>query len=150
MDASKDRTRVSTGGVRVKQTRAGTSFAIRYRVGGVRQYETLGVAAEGWTIERAEQALADWLAAVRLGVWKPAREERAVDSASEEPTFHMLASEWVERRRRDLQIEKVWIVRRLRIAELRVEEGLGCIRVWYGAIGAERARRHPAPAVGHC
>jgi len=70
-------------------------FAIRYRAGGRRWYETLD---EGVTREQADQALRDTLDRVRLGLWKPPEPEPVVELPAEEPTFHAFASEWVAAR----------------------------------------------------
>jgi hypothetical protein len=43
-------------------------FAIKFRAHGERVYESLGTDAEGWTGQRAQEALKDRLAVVRLGL----------------------------------------------------------------------------------
>jgi integrase len=98
------RKRTSTGSVVVRETTAGPVYALRYRAGGRRRYETLGAAVDGWTPRMAEQALRDQLDRIRLGVWTPPQAEKPTVAAApaEEPTFHLLASEYVERRRREV------------------------------------------------
>jgi len=57
----------------------------------------LGRAPE-WDRKNAEQVLADRLAQVRLGIWKPQRAER-VEVAPTSRSVHVFSSEWFERRR---------------------------------------------------
>lgn len=102
------RNRTSKGGVIVRETRRGRVFALRFRANGERQYETLGSVAEGWTEARAEQELEDRLAAIRLGVWKPQRRAApTVEVVKDEPTFHRLSSDWVARRRHEVDSRSV-------------------------------------------
>ncbi|MGH3053658.1 MAG: phage integrase central domain-containing protein, partial [Gaiellaceae bacterium] len=104
------RQRASTGGVRETRTKRGIRFQARYRVtverDGVptseRIFETLGGDWEGWTRETAEQHVADQLALVRMGKWTPPRAETRIEVPADEPSFHVLASEYVERRRREV------------------------------------------------
>jgi integrase len=82
---------------------AGTTdrtFALRFRAYGTRHYVTLGAAADGWTRHRASEELANILADVRRGIWKPARAP-AENEPTPEPTFHEFASEWLESRRHE-------------------------------------------------
>jgi integrase len=59
-------------------------------------FETLGTDAEGWTQQRADEALKDRLAEVRLGSYIPPRPGRRDAPVPEgaEPTFHEFASQW--------------------------------------------------------
>lgn len=98
--------RKATGGVRVTKTQSGTTYAIRFRVNGKREFETLGTAEEGWTLALAEEALANTLADVRRGIWqrrdkKPTQLEP--EAPKVDPTFHEFASEWFDRKRHELR-----------------------------------------------
>ena len=67
-----------------------------------REYLTLGSAAVGWDRARAETELANILAAVRRGTWRPATTEKPAEPLPE-PTFHEFASEWLAGRRAELR-----------------------------------------------
>lgn len=87
-----------TGQVVERQGKAGRSFAIRYRVAGHgRVYETLGASPE-WDRPKAEQALEDRRAQIRLGVWEPPRAEPAAEAVTEVPLFWDFARRWYEQR----------------------------------------------------
>jgi integrase len=78
-------------------------FAIRFRVPGLgRQYQTLDVRTKA----EAEREFAHTLADVERGIWKPPVTAPVVEVV-EEPTFHVLASEWVERRRHEVDARTV-------------------------------------------
>ncbi len=70
-------------------------WALRFRACGARQYQTLGTAEEGWTRQRAEQALRHVMADVERGTWRPPHPEPASE-ANPDPSFHEFASEWFE------------------------------------------------------
>jgi integrase len=71
------------------------SWSLRFRANGERQFESLGTTAQGWNREKAEEALADRLAAVRLGVWKPPRQQPTVTASDPSgETFHEFAEQW--------------------------------------------------------
>ncbi|MDQ3123008.1 MAG: site-specific integrase [Actinomycetota bacterium] len=90
--------RPATGSVVERDGVRGRSFALRYRVPGHgRVHEVLGRHPE-WDRKNAEQVLADRLAQVRLGIWKPQRPER-VEVAPTSRSVHVFSSEWFERRR---------------------------------------------------
>ena len=72
----------------------GRTFALRFRAYGKRRYITLGTADEGWTRAKAEEELANVLADVRRGIWKPPEASASTVGEKEEPTFHEFASEW--------------------------------------------------------
>jgi integrase len=93
--------RRSTGGVVEKRTRSGTSYALRFRALGRRWYVTLGSSADGWSRARAEEELANVLADVRRGIWRPPEPDPEPPVAREEPTFHEFASEWLAGRKAD-------------------------------------------------
>src|SRR5207248_8037839 len=64
--------RPATGSVVIDTRRPDDpAFGIRFRAAGKRRFATLGRASEGWTEGRAEQELADTLALVRKGLWRP-------------------------------------------------------------------------------
>jgi hypothetical protein len=92
--------RKATGQVVGINGAGGHSFALRFRAYGKRRYVTLGTAAEGWTRAKAAEELANVLADVRRGIWKPA-EGRERREPLPEPTFHEFASEWLESRRHE-------------------------------------------------
>jgi integrase len=79
---------------------------LRFRAYGKRRYVRLGTAEQGWTRRKAEAELANVLADVRRGIWKPARDPQAVE-AEVEPTFHQFASEWLESRRHEFAARTV-------------------------------------------
>lgn len=57
-------------------------------------YETLGTDAEGWDRARAQEALGDRLAEVRLGTYVPPRPAIRTAQEGAAPTFHEFASQW--------------------------------------------------------
>src|ERR1700730_12409900 len=73
------------------------TFALRFSVFGKRQYVTLASRREGWSQARAEAELANVLADVRRGIWRPAEPE-PIAAPREIPTFWVFASEWFDRR----------------------------------------------------
>lgn len=95
------RTRKSTGGILAPEGKR-RSWTLRFRANGKRHHVTLGTPEEGWTRGRAEEALADVLAEVRLGVWKPAAAPPAPVEAEGEPTFYDFACRWIEAREPEL------------------------------------------------
>ena len=54
--------------------RRGRTFALRFRAYGKRRYVTLGT-ARGLDTQRAEEELANVLADVRRGIWRPPDDE---------------------------------------------------------------------------
>lgn len=89
--------RPATGQVIERQTRAGiTSYALRFRANGRREFLHLGYAPT-WTRKQAEEELLNVMADVRRGTWRrPQREP--VPEPAETPTFHAFASEWMAAR----------------------------------------------------
>jgi integrase len=81
----------------------GRGYALRFWVNGQREYLTLGFERDGWTRQRAEEALADILAEVRLGIWvrpkKQRGEAREQDEDSEAPIFGPFARRLVASRK---------------------------------------------------
>lgn len=92
--------RKATGQVVERKRKGGRAFALRFQAYGKRRYVSLGTAAEGWTRRKAEDELANVLADVRRGIWKPVRLTDAAEDAPA-PTFHEFASEWLETRRHE-------------------------------------------------
>jgi integrase len=86
--------RPATGCVEEDSRRGTTVYALRFRANGRRQYQRLGSPAEGWTRERAERELADTMALVRKGLWRPLTIAAAPESADTDPGFHEFASAW--------------------------------------------------------
>jgi integrase len=78
------------------ERKGGRSFALRFSAYGRRRYLTLGTSEEGWTRPRAEEQLANVLADVRRGIWKPPEPEPARPTLGSDITFHEFASEWFE------------------------------------------------------
>lgn len=91
----------ATGQVLARDGARGTTYALRFRAYGARQYVTLGSSNDGWTQQRAEHELANVLADVRRGIWRPPTPEPIVPT-TQMPTFHAFASEWLEARRVEL------------------------------------------------
>lgn len=86
--------RRATGQVVERKLKGGRVFALRFRAYGKRRYLTLGAVEEGWSRTKAEEELANVLADVRRGVWRPDARQEAAEPAPE-PTFHEFASEWL-------------------------------------------------------
>ena len=63
---------------------------------------TLGSSADGWTRKKAEGELANVLADVRRGIWKPPEPEPEHKPPEREPTFHEFASEWYDAKKHEL------------------------------------------------
>ena len=98
--------RKATGQIVEVDGATGRSFALRFRAYGKRRYVTLGAAADGWTRAKAAEELANVLADVRRGIWKP--DERSNHrEPPPEPTFHEFASEWLESRRHEFAARTV-------------------------------------------
>jgi len=98
--------RKATGQV-VERTRSeGRTFALRFQAYGKRRYLSLGTAGQGWTRRKAEDELANVLADVRRGIWRPAQSVEAADDAPA-PTFHEFASEWLATRRHEFAARTV-------------------------------------------
>jgi integrase len=94
--------RKSKGEVLERPWKRGRGYALRFWVKGQREYLTLGSERDGWTRERAEEALADILAEVRLGIWvrpkKRRREQSELEEDSEAPIFGPFARRLVATR----------------------------------------------------
>ena len=94
--------RPATGQVVERPNKRGMTFALRFRALGERQYVTLGCSADGWTRERADLELANVLADVRRGIWRPPLPE-PVSEAPKDPMFHEFASEWYGAKKAELR-----------------------------------------------
>jgi len=93
--------RPPSGQVVLRETRQGRIYALRFHAYGRRRYLTLGSADDGWTQRRAEEELANALADVRRGIWKPPQLEPESQARLEDPTFHQYASEWLAQREQE-------------------------------------------------
>jgi integrase len=93
--------RPATGAVLVRKTKGGRSYSIRVTAYGKRHQVRLGTSGEGWTHAKAEEELQNVLADVRREQWTPPT-RHVVEAPTEIPTFHLFASEWVERHRREV------------------------------------------------
>jgi integrase len=87
--------RKATGQILQRKTKRGRVFGLRFPAYGERQYVTLGGAWDGWTQARAEEELANILADVRRGIWRPPAPEVEPSDPAPEPTFHEFASAWL-------------------------------------------------------
>jgi integrase len=93
----------TSGQVLERQWKSGRGFALRVCAYGERHYVTLGLEADGWTAERAEEELQNVLADVRRAIWIPPDRNRRPDHANSpstdepggDPTFHAFASQWL-------------------------------------------------------
>ena len=90
------------GQVLVRRRARGNVYALRFHAYGRRECVTLGTAAEGWSRASAETELANILADVRRGTWRPATQAQPV-TPPPDPTFHEFASEWLAGRRAELR-----------------------------------------------
>lgn len=87
--------RPANGSIVERKGARGTSYAVRFRAYGERQFVTVGHSGDGWTRAKAEAELANVLADVRRGLWRPPAPEPQFEPPPVEPTFHEYASEWL-------------------------------------------------------
>lgn len=87
--------RPATGSIVERRSARGTTYAVRFRAYGERQFVTLGDSADGWTRAKAEAELANVLADVRRGLWRPPTPEPQIVAPIVTPTFHEYASAWL-------------------------------------------------------
>ena len=98
--------RKASGQVIERRWKAGRGYALRVRAYGQRHYITLGLQADGWTHQRAEEELQNVLADVRRSIWIPPDRNRPSSptpsstggnsgAPEQEPTFHGFASDWL-------------------------------------------------------
>jgi integrase len=94
--------RPATGTVVERKLAGGAvRFALKFRAHGERVYESLGTDTEGWDRERAQEALKDRLAQVRLGLYVPPPARASENGAG--MGFHEFASMWFDQRRHELR-----------------------------------------------
>jgi integrase len=95
--------RPATGGIQEKPTaRRGTAFHGRFTAFGKRQCQLLGYSGDGLTRPGAERELANILADVRRGIWRPPAPD-VVEVFDADPTFHEFASEWWMAKKREVR-----------------------------------------------
>ncbi len=90
--------RQATGQIIIRKRKRSTTFALRFRAYGKREFITLGSAADGWTQKKADDELANVMADIRRGIWRPPTVE-AAPSPQIEPDFHSFSTDWFERRK---------------------------------------------------
>ena len=78
--------------VRRHRVDGSTTYALRFRVGGVDARVPLGNTNDGWDEPRVERAREQLLAKLKLGLWYPA--SVPAELTDDEPTFRELASDW--------------------------------------------------------
>ncbi len=98
--------RRATGQVVERNRRGGRTFALRFQAYGKRRYLSLGTAGQGWTKRKAEDELANVLADVRRGIWRPPRSDDDLEGPPT-PTFHEFASEWLATRHHEFAARTV-------------------------------------------
>ncbi|MBN8866046.1 MAG: tyrosine-type recombinase/integrase [Solirubrobacterales bacterium] len=93
----------TSGKVLERHWKRGRGYALRFSAYGKRRYLTLGFERDGWTLERAEEELANVMADVRRGIWVPPKKDRGRAKPGEEeievPIFGPFASDLVAARR---------------------------------------------------
>jgi integrase len=89
--------RPPTGSIVERRGKRGTTYGLRFRAYGGRHYLT----ADAQTRAEAETELANVLADVRRGIWRPPEREPIVEGPRAEPTFHEFASEWLAAREQE-------------------------------------------------
>lgn len=72
------------------------AWGIRFRAYGKRYTVALGRPEDGWNRQRAELELANVMADVRRGIWRPSPDGSGRAKPDREPTFGMFAEEWLE------------------------------------------------------
>ena len=93
--------RQATGQVIERQGKQGITYATRVRAYGQRYYLSLGYSWEGATRRQAQTELQNILADIRRGTWQPPQPDPK-PTASDDPTFHEFASQWLDSRRHEL------------------------------------------------
>ena len=86
--------RPATGQVVERRGPRGTVYGLRFRAYGKRRYVTTNATSYA----EAETELANVLADVRRGIWRPPNAAPIIQELPEEPTFHRLSSDWVAAR----------------------------------------------------
>lgn len=94
--SSADQRRTLIGQVREHTTKSGAvTYSIRVRWRGERVIVRLGNELEGWSRPLAELKLAETIAAIEAGVWRPPVPDIADDDR--DPVFHEFATVWLDR-----------------------------------------------------
>lgn len=89
--------RPATGEIRERRRKDGSVFySARVRVESRRHTMKFGTDREGWTRARVEAELEEILTRIKLGIWEPPSERE--QNRAGEPTFHEVASSWLEMR----------------------------------------------------
>jgi hypothetical protein len=86
----------ATGSIIEDRRRRDTTFAVRFRANGGKRYARLGKRSEGWNRVKAQKALEDVLAEVRLGIWRPPAQP-VPEAPRECPTFWDFSRSWYDR-----------------------------------------------------
>lgn len=95
----------TNGRVLERNWKRGRGYALRFSAYGKRRYLTLGFERDGWTMERAEEELANVMADVRRGIWMPPKKDREKARANTDkavPIFGPFARELVAARRGEI------------------------------------------------
>lgn len=96
----------TNGRVLERNWKRGRGYALRFSAYGKRRYLTLGFERDGWTMERAEEELANVMADVRRGIWMPPKKDREKARVNTEraevPVFGPFARELVAARRGEI------------------------------------------------
>jgi integrase len=93
--------REKTGEVRERILVSGIrTYSLRFRWHGERINLRLGTELEGWNRPLAEAKLAETIAAIQNGNWRPPAPE--IPAEEHDPTFHEFATVWLERHGADL------------------------------------------------
>jgi integrase len=89
--------RPATGEIRERRRKDGSIlYSARVRAGGRRHTVKFGTDREGWTRSRVEAELEEILTRIKLGIWQPPAEPD--QDQAREPTFHEVASSWLDMR----------------------------------------------------
>jgi integrase len=91
--------RRATGSVVKRARKGGVYYGLRFTLpDGTRKFVTLGSVEDGWTQRAAEDELANTLADVRRGTWRPpGTPETVLEDASNVPTFHEFSTDWLNK-----------------------------------------------------
>lgn len=101
------RRRRPTGQLVRRKTKTGTSYGVRFQLGGQRHFRTLGSTADGWTTKAARKEIDRLMALAFSGAWDPAADGRREPEPGPEQTFEEFVMGrdesrdpgWLERRR---------------------------------------------------
>jgi integrase len=84
--------RPASGSVIEDRRTRDVTFGLRFSADGRKRYQRCGKRSEGWDRAKAQNALDDTLAEVRLGIWQPPAVE--LEESREVPTFWAFATDW--------------------------------------------------------